>query len=117
MTITFFMLLKATPGWLRLDRVERRAFRDDVLAPIFAAHLPTTMRYYDAEAFSGRCTDVAVFETDDLSDYYGLVEALRDSAFFNAPYYELVDIIPAFEDGYRAYEAAIGADPSPVGRK
>ena len=104
MRTTFFMLLRATPAWLRLDRVERRKFCDDVRVPIFARHGATTMRFYDAEAFSARCSDVAVFETTDTTDYYDLIEALRDTAFFNVPYYELVDIIPALEDGYRAYE-------------
>ena len=112
MTLTVFMLLSATPAWLRLDRARRRAFRDEVLAPIFAAHPATTMRFYDAEAFSGRCSDVAVFETADAADYYALVEALRDTAFFSTPYYAVVDIIPALEDGYRAYEAALGSDPA-----
>lgn len=110
MTLTYFMLLNATPAWLRLDRAQRRAFRDEVLAPIFASHPETTMRFYDAEAFSGRCSDVAVFETADASDYYGLVEALRDTAFFNTPYYEVVDIIPALENGFRAYEASLAGD-------
>ena len=110
MTLTYFMLLNATPAWLRLGRGERRAFRDEVLAPIFASHPATTMRFFDAEAFSGRCSDVAVFETANASDYYGLIEALRDTAFFNTPYYEVVDIIPAIEDGYRAYEASLSDD-------
>ena len=105
MRTTFFMLLRATPAWLRLDRAERRRFRDEVLVPIFARHGATTLRFYDAEAFSARCSDIAVFETTDTTDYYDLIEALRDTAFFNVPYYELVDIIPALEDGYLAYEA------------
>lgn len=106
MPLTFFMLLKALPAWLPLDREQRRAFRDEVLMPIFALHPATSLRYYDAEAFSGRCSDIAVFETTAVSDYYGLVEALRDSPFFSAPYFDLVDIIPALENGYRTYEAA-----------
>jgi hypothetical protein len=108
MKTTMFMLLNALPAWLSLPREARRAFHADVLAPILAAHPATTMRYYDAEAFSGRCSDIAVFETEDLRDYGDLVEDLRDTAFFAAPYYAVVDIIPGVENGYRDDEARGG---------
>ena len=75
------------------------------LAPILAAHPKTRMRYYDTEAFSGRCSDIAVFETEDAQDYSDLVEDLRDTAFFAAPYYAVVDIIPGIENGYLDYDA------------
>jgi hypothetical protein len=84
MKTTVFMLLNALPAWLSLDRAQRRAFHNDVLAPIVAAHPATRMRYFDAEAFSGRCSDIAAFETEDLQDYADLIEALRDTAFFGA---------------------------------
>ena len=109
MKTTIFILLTATPAWLSLNRPERRTFAGEVLAPILAAHPATSMRYYDAETFSGRCSDIAVFETEDLADYSDLIDALRDSAFFAAPYYHLVDVIPAVENGYRAYEARLAA--------
>ena len=98
---TIFMLLNATPAWLRLTQPARRAFLSDVVGPILAAHPATRTRYYDVEAFTGRCSDLAVFETEDLKDYADLVDALRDTAFFSAPYYEVVDILPGIENGYR----------------
>jgi hypothetical protein len=109
MKLTYFMMLKTLPAWLALSRRERRDFTKAVVEPILAAHPATRLRYYDAEAFSGRCTDIAVFETDQVQDYHDLVEALRDTAFFNAPYYEVVDIIPAVEGGYQGYDERIGA--------
>ena len=108
MKATVFMLLRGTPAWLAKTRRERRDFTAEVIAPILAAHPATRLRYYDAEAFTGHCSDVAVFETDDLLDYSDLIEALRDTPFFNAPYYEVVDIIPALENGYQGYDARIG---------
>jgi hypothetical protein len=102
---TVFMLLNALPAWLRLDRTQRRAFHAEVVAPILAAYPAVRMRYFDAEAFSGRCSDIAAFETEDLQAYADLIEALRDTAFFGAPYYEVVEIIPAIENGYLDYEA------------
>lgn len=109
MKTTMFMLLNALPAWLSLSRPGRRAFLGQVIEPILAAHPATRMRYYDAEAFSGRCSDIAVFETEDVLDYSDLVEDLRDSAFFAAPYFAVVDIIPAIENGYLDYDARLAA--------
>lgn len=114
---TLFMLLRSQPAWLALDRPARRAFVAEQVQPAFAAWPQVAMRYYDAEAFHGRCTDVMVFETADLIAYNHLIEALRDTDFLGGvPYFEVVDIIPALEDGWRAYEAEAGlAQPATVG--
>ncbi len=103
---TFFMLLRATPAWLKLPRRQRAAFAEREITPLLARHLGVSLRFYDAEAFSGRCSDVAIWETDDLQAWSFLVDALRDSAFFAEPYFELLDIIPAIEDGWRASDRA-----------
>jgi Darcynin, domain of unknown function len=105
MKTTLFMLMNALPAWLSMPREARRAFHAEVLAPILAAHPKTRMRYYDTEAFSGRCSDIAVFETEDAQDYCDLIEDLRDTDFFAAPYYAVVDIIPGIENGYLDYDA------------
>jgi len=53
-----------------------------------------------------RQREVAAWRTDDLQAWSFLIEALRDSAFFAEPYFDLLDIIPAIEDGWRAYDRA-----------
>jgi hypothetical protein len=103
---TFFMLLRATPAWLRLPRPRRAEFAELEIAPLLTRHPEVSLRFYDAEAFSGRCSDVAIWETGDLRAWTFLVDALRDSAFFAEPYFELLDIIPAIEDGWREYDRA-----------
>ena len=107
---TFFMLLRATPAWLRLPRARRGEFSQREIAPLLARHPAVSLRFYDAEAFSGRCSDVAVWETTDMQAWSFLVDALRDSAFFAEPYFELIDIIPTIEDGWRAYDRAQQTD-------
>ena len=92
---TIFMLLNATKYWLTLSRPEREQFVETELQPILAAHSGTSLTFYDAEAFSGRCSDVAVFDTDVLEDYMALIDALRDSKMYTVPYFEVVEIIPA----------------------
>ena len=80
---TVFMLLRATPAWLALGRGERLAFHDETLQLVFDGFPAVTLRYYDTEAFHGRCSGVAVWETRGLHEYYALVEALRGTAFFS----------------------------------
>lgn len=101
---TIFMLLRTTPAWLRLARAERSAIAEEAFG--FALKDGTVaFSYHDAEAFSGRATDVAVFKTAALYDYYKVVERLRDSRLFTEPYFEVVEIIPTIEDGFRHFEA------------
>lgn len=101
---TFFVLLNATPAWLALDRQTRRDFVEKELNPLFADHPEVKVRFYDAEAFTGRCSDIAVFEAEDIREYYFLMEGLRDSKLYTVPYFEVVDIIPAIEEGFAEYE-------------
>ncbi len=106
---TFFMLLRSEPAWLTLTRAQRREFIASDIQPIQAKYPAVRLRFYDAEAFSGRCTDVAMWETDDLRQYQFLVDALRDTRFFALPYFTVVDIVPAVEDGYVEYDRAEAA--------
>lgn len=102
-TYTIFMLLRTMPDWLRLKRDERSAIAQEAFS--FALKDgKVAFSYHDAEAFSARATDVAVFKTPDLYTYYTMVERLRDSKLFTVPYFEVVDIIPTIEDGYRQFE-------------
>lgn len=72
---------------------------------LFFEKYPTVkVRWYDVEAFSTKASDIAVFETASLQDYYFVIDAIRDSEFCTVPYFEFVEIIPAIEDGYVEYE-------------
>lgn len=106
--LTFFMSLRSRPSWLAFTRQQRADFITEVVQPIFARYPEVKLRFYDAEAFSGRCTDMAVFETADVRAYAFLIDALRDTPFFGLPHFEVLDVIPAMENGYRDYDAEIG---------
>ncbi len=101
---TIFMLLEALPSWLSLDRTARGKIAEEALGSGLSG-FKVTHRHYDAEAFSGRCSDISVFETDDLTAYYYVIERLRDSAFFAVPYFRVIDIIPTIAEGYRDFES------------
>lgn len=103
-----FMHLRTTPDWLRLPRPDRARIAAEAFGPALK-DMPVQLRYFDAEAFNDRCTDVAMFETEDLQAYYFVVERLRDSPIFTTPYFEVVDVVTTIEDGYSAFEAAEAA--------
>lgn len=79
MKYVFFILLRATPAWLRLSREQRRAMNAEHLVPLLAGGEAIRMRYFDAEAFSADCSDVMMVETDDPKRHYFFMEHLRDS--------------------------------------
>ncbi len=104
---TFFMMLKTTPHWLTLTRPERLEFMNASLQPIFEKYKEVKLRYYDAEAFTARITDIAVWETSNLQQYYFLIDALRDTKFWGH-FFEVMEIFPAIENGYVEYNEAQG---------
>lgn len=105
-TFTIFILLRAAAPWLRLTHEERSKAASAAFAPWMKDHPDTKIRYFDAEAFSGRCSDILQIETDNLAAHCGLMDRLRDSDLFTVPYYELIDIIPSVEDTFRASNLA-----------
>lgn len=106
--MSFFVSLRSQPAWLALGRQQRADYLAARVRPHFARYPRVRLRFYDAEAFSGRCTDMMVFETADLRAYSSLIDALRDEAFFGLPYFEVLDVVPALENGYAEYDAEMG---------
>ncbi|MER5781508.1 darcynin family protein [Streptomyces mobaraensis] len=99
-----------TPRWLALSREQRNAMRATHLEPVFAAHADRVRaRFFDAEAFTGRCSDFTVLETDDLGAYYFLIEALRDTPVIAEGYLTFGEVFLGVEDGFQAYEQALAA--------
>ena len=105
MKMTIFLCLKALPQWLALGRKERNEISEQALANAFGDEA-NSFRFFDAEAFSAHISDVAMIEASSPKEYYFAIERLRDSKLFSVPYFDLVEIIPSFENGYQAFEAA-----------
>ncbi|MFF9706090.1 darcynin family protein [Streptomyces griseofuscus] len=102
--VTAFMLVKTTPEWLALTVQERvDAFTTQVLPAIEARTAGVRSRFYDTEFYSARVTDVWVWEAKDHHAYQLLVDALRETPFWDR-YFEIVDLLVGTENGYaRAY--------------
>ncbi|MEW2914259.1 darcynin family protein [Leisingera sp. JC11] len=104
MRMTIFLLLNASPGWLRLGRKERSRLAADGLKPFVRNGL--SLRHFDAEAFHADYSDVAMIEAETPEAYYFAIEQLRDTALITEGYFSVAGIIPSYENGFRTYEAA-----------
>lgn len=98
--VTAFMLVKTTPEWLAMTVEERiHAFTTEVVPAVKARTTGVRSRFYDTEFYSARVTDVWVWEADDHHAYHLLVDALRETPFWDR-YFEVVDLLVGTENGY-----------------
>jgi hypothetical protein len=103
---TYFMLVRTTTTWLQIAPKERFEFLESTISPILKKHPSVRMRFFDSEAFSGRFTDVLMWETTEVQEYQFLVEELRETLFWGT-YFEIVEIIPAIENAYANYYGVV----------
>lgn len=98
--VTAFMLVKTRPEWLGLT-VEQRveAFKTEVLPAIESKVKGVRSRFFDTEFYSARVTDVWVWEAEDHHSYQLLIEALRETPFWDR-YFEVVDLLVGAENAY-----------------
>ncbi len=96
---TLFMLVKTTTAWLALAPKKRFAYFDEAIQPVLKKHPAVSLRYFDAEAYNARVSDVLMWQTTDRGQYESLVEGLRETLFWDH-YFEIIEILPAIEDAY-----------------
>lgn len=98
--VTAFMLVKTTPEWLALTVQERvDAFTTQVIPAIKARTTGVRSRFYDTEFYSARVTDVWVWEAENHHSYQLLIDALRETPFWDR-YFEVIDLLVGTENGY-----------------
>ncbi|MGW4842976.1 darcynin family protein [Nocardia brasiliensis] len=98
--VTAFMLVKTTPEWLALTVPQRvTAFETEVLPAINERTKGVRSRFFDTEFYSTRVTDVWMWEADSHECYQLLIEALRETPFWDR-YFEIVDLLVGVENGY-----------------
>lgn len=104
---TIVLMMTATPTWLSLPRTARADFTTNTIQPLLERYADRIqVRFFDAEAFSARSSDFAIFTTSDLKTYYFLIEELRDTAMFSTPYFIVNEVLIGLENGYQAFEEA-----------
>ena len=99
-TVTAFILVKTTREWLELTVAERvAAFENDIAPTIREKVTDVRSRFYDTEFYSARVTDVWVWEARDHEAFQLVVEALRETPFWDR-YFDVVDVLVGVENGY-----------------
>lgn len=106
-TRTIFMLLQATSSWLAMTPVTRHQFVEQTLRPVLGRYPRVRLRYFDAEAYSARTTDVLVWETSDDEAYRDLVDDLRETPFWGT-FFLVREIIPSIEEDFARHYAVDG---------
>ena len=104
--LTVFILVRALPAWLALPHAERRR----IGAGAVPIEPDVTVRQFDCEAFSAMCSDIWMLSVPSPRALNHTIERLRDTALFAHPYFDLIAILPAIEDGWQAYEAEMRHD-------
>jgi hypothetical protein len=98
--MTVFMAVKTTPEWLGMPVDERFRQLAEHVEPVLKQHqAQVRLRFYDVEFYSARVTDMWVWETTDHHAYELVVEALRETPFWDR-YFQIVEILPAVENAY-----------------
>ena len=96
---TILVLMNATPKWLSLTRDKRSKFVEKELTPIFVRVSKTvSVHLFDSEYFHSSVSDFMIVTTTNLDDYKLLIELLRDTKVYAAPYFEIKDIIVGQEN-------------------
>ncbi|MGK5637934.1 darcynin family protein [Streptomyces sp. URMC 126] len=98
--VTAFMLVKTTRAWLSKTPEERmRALTTEIVPVIEERTSGVRSRFFDTEFYSTRVTDVWLWEARDHQAYQLLIDALRETPFWDH-YFEVVDILVGTENGY-----------------
>ena len=101
---TILMLMNATPQWLSLTREQRANYFEKSVLPSFQEVSKTVkVRLFDSEYFHAKVSDFMIVETASLNDYQQLIERLRDSKIYGAPYFEIKDIIVGQENRFEDF--------------
>ncbi|MFL9898466.1 hypothetical protein PQR75_10195 [Paraburkholderia fungorum] len=98
--LTVFMLVKTTPEWLGFSIDERFRLLREHVEPILETHADkVSLRFYDVEFYSARVTDIWVWDATSHHAYELLVEALRETPFWDR-FFEIVEILPGVENAF-----------------
>jgi hypothetical protein len=98
--MTVFMLVKTTPEWLGIAVDERFRLMREHVEPILRRHSPQVrFRFYDVEFYTARATDIWVWDVADTQAYELVIEALRETPFWDR-WFQILEILPGVENAY-----------------
>ncbi|MFD7709792.1 darcynin family protein [Streptomyces sp. NPDC059785] len=98
--LTAFIMVRTTPEWLALTVPQRfEVFTKEILDPVLAKVANVRSRFFDTEFYSARVTDMWVWEAADHHAFQLVVEALRETPFWDR-YFRIEEILVGVENAY-----------------
>lgn len=98
--ITVFMLVKSRREWLSLDGDARKRMLREHVEPVLTQYRDAVrLRAYDVEFYATRVTDVWMWEAANHKAYEDVIEALRDTPFWDH-LFDIVEILPGSTNSY-----------------
>jgi len=98
--MTVFMLVKTNPEWLAFPIEERFRLLAEHVEPVLKQHQSQVrLRFFDIEFYSARVTDLWMWEATSHHAYELVVEALRETPFWDR-FFQIVEILPGVENAY-----------------
>ena len=108
-TFTVFVHLKADISWLALSRKKRDGITQKEVFPLLQKYPELSHQHFDAEAFCGSVSDIEMFTCCDPKQFYFFFEEFRDSIIISSGYFKVIEIYPAYADGYNEFDARVPA--------
>ena len=96
--LTVFILVRSRRAWLDLSAEARTTAWAETCAPLLARYAnKVRTRFYDAEFYNARFTDVWMFEVEEVRAYEALIEDLRDTPLWDV-WFDILEILASVEN-------------------
>ncbi|WP_248925120.1 darcynin family protein [Paenibacillus hamazuiensis] len=108
----FVVTIEVDASWLALPRETRRTYAAEVYAIAGRYSGEVRVKYFDADAFSGKCSDFVICETENTMAYHSIWEEIKDSPVFSNGFFRIKDVLFGIQNAYQAYETeTLGMEP------
>ncbi|MHC6529712.1 darcynin family protein [Vibrio proteolyticus] len=91
--------------WNALDRQRRKELQDEMLPQIIEKYQgKINIRTVDTEGFSAKFQDFVIIETDCLSEYYCMLQDMRNTKILSEGYLKISNIFMGIENAHEIYQ-------------
>ncbi|PHM48296.1 darcynin family protein [Xenorhabdus miraniensis] len=92
--------------WNALTRYERKKLQNEHLPEILKKYSSSiSLRTIDTEGFTAEFQDFVIIETENLSDYYCMLQDMRNTQVFSEEYLSISKVFMGIENAHEIYNA------------
>ncbi|MBC8945923.1 MULTISPECIES: darcynin family protein [Xenorhabdus] len=90
--------------WNALNRNERKKLQNEHLPEILKKYSSSiSLRTIDTEGFTAEFQDFVIIETENLSDYYCMLQDMRNTRVFSEGYLNISKVFMGIENAHEVY--------------